>query len=431
MRTILWDLDGTIADTEELHFRAWHATMADYGVTYAYEQFLAGFGKRNGEILPELLGVEPGATLVEEVAQRKEATFRELLFDSDLQALPGVVDWLAHFEQKGVQQVVSSSGPMANIAAIVNKLSVADYFVSLMSGAKLPKGKPDPAIFLNSAAAVAAPPATCLVIEDSIHGITAARRAGMAAVAVGNLAQDAALPALLSTTTGPDILALARLDALTWDTCERLWASAVQGGRQDAGAPNVKTPVRGCSNPRRARPRPTFTTRDGYRLHARLIRPEDASLLIELFEKLSPATRRRRFHADFDRINQEIKQETAWELANVDNRTQGGAVLAIDLDKEGAEHIVGVARLARPLDQPDAPEAEAAIVVRDDFQGRGVGTELLQRLVRLAKQMQLKTIVATIEADNSAAIKIFRELGLPAETHTSQAETEMRIAVPE
>ncbi len=121
--------------------------------------------------------------------------------------------------------------------------------------------------------------------------------------------------------------------------------------------------------------------------------------------------------------------EEAERLANVDNRTQGGAVIALEQDADG-EHVVGVARLMRPAGQPDAPDVEAAITVRDDYQGRGMGTELLRRMVLLAKRMQAKTIVAEIEADNYAAVRLFRELNLTTVSTTSHGETTMRMEVP-
>lgn len=179
-----------------------------------------------------------------------------------------------------------------------------------------------------------------------------------------------------------------------------------------------------------ARARPWFKTRDGITLRSRLLRPADAPLLIDFFERLSSETRRRRFHTDVDRVDDDLIYRRSLEMTNVDNLGQEGAVIATVREEDGQEHIVGVARLARPARQPDHPEAEAAITVRDDFHGRGVGTELLRRMVLLAKQMQVKTILAVIEADNYPAIKLFRELDLPTETHTSYAETEMRIAVP-
>lgn len=178
------------------------------------------------------------------------------------------------------------------------------------------------------------------------------------------------------------------------------------------------------------RVRPWFKTRSGRTLRSRLIRQDDKALLIDFFTRLSPEAKRRRFHAPVENPDPALVQERADYFVSVDNRTNGGAVLALHRDKTG-EHIVGVARLMRPDHQPDAPEAEAAIVVRDDFQGDGVATELLRRMVLLARQMNVKTILAEIEADNYPAIKLFRELDLPTEASTSYGETVLRIAVPE
>jgi GNAT superfamily N-acetyltransferase len=175
---------------------------------------------------------------------------------------------------------------------------------------------------------------------------------------------------------------------------------------------------------------PWIETRDGRRLTARLIRSDDAPLLIDLFERLSSETRRRRFHADVDHLDEASKRRHAQRLVDVDNRTDGGAVLALDSDTAGNEFIVGVARLMRPEGQPDHPEAEAAIVVRDDYQGQGIGTQLLRRMVLLAIRMNVRTILAEIEANNYPALRLFRELGLPTETQTSRAETIMLIQVP-
>ena len=107
-----------------------------------------------------------------------------------LATLPGVDHWLAAFQALGLRQCIGSSGPMANIVAMTAVLGIGDYFHALVSGARLPKGKPDPTIFLLSAAAAGVEPSHCLVVEDAIHGIEAAQRAGMASVAVGDLARS-------------------------------------------------------------------------------------------------------------------------------------------------------------------------------------------------------------------------------------------------
>jgi len=175
--------------------------------------------------------------------------------------------------------------------------------------------------------------------------------------------------------------------------------------------------------------RPWFKTRAGVSLKMRLLQQNDADKLVEFFHRLSPESRWRRFHSNVEYASEEIVQQRAAELANVDNHTQTGSVVAIQVDADG-EHIVGSVRLARPADDPDAPEAEAAIVVRDDFHGQGVGQELLRRLVLLAKQMHVKTILAIFQPDNEEAIRLFRELNLPFTFSHHHGVTEMRIEIP-
>lgn len=176
--------------------------------------------------------------------------------------------------------------------------------------------------------------------------------------------------------------------------------------------------------------RPWFKTRRGVTLRLRTIYPDDAPLLVELFQSLSPETRWRRFHVHVDNVSSQLLAERARAMADVDNRTAEGAVLALHGRGED-EEIVGVVRLARPEGESASPEAEAAVVVRDDFHGQGVGTELLRWMVLLAKAMHVETIVALFQSDNEDAMRLFRELGLPYTLQVHAGETEMRIEVPE
>ncbi len=220
IKAVLWDLDGTLADSAALHFQAWQATMRQHAVPYTYQMFIDSFGRNNAEILTEHFDPTDVAT-IQRVSREKEAAFRELLTPEALHLLPGVTSWLGDFRRLGLLQVIGSSGPMANIAAMVRALDIGDYFLALVTGTHLPKGKPDPAIFLRCAAVAGLAPAECLVIEDSIHGIEAAQRAGMRSVAVGAVANSDALQALLVEKNAmaclalPSLAQIAASDALT------------------------------------------------------------------------------------------------------------------------------------------------------------------------------------------------------------------------
>jgi HAD superfamily hydrolase (TIGR01509 family) len=195
--------------------------MNELGVAYSYAKFIESFGRANADVIPELLGRDVSPAQSETISLQKETIFRDILRQKGVQPLPGVVDWLERFRAAGWRQVVSSSGPMANIAVTIDVLRIGDFFASLMSGARLPQGKPHPAIFLRSAAAVAVSPVDCLVIEDSLAGIEAGLRAGMTSVAVGKISEMAALQRLVGSFSGdgapPVCLPVPNLTQLTWE----------------------------------------------------------------------------------------------------------------------------------------------------------------------------------------------------------------------
>ncbi|HSH04996.1 MAG TPA: GNAT family N-acetyltransferase [Anaerolineae bacterium] len=175
---------------------------------------------------------------------------------------------------------------------------------------------------------------------------------------------------------------------------------------------------------------PEFVTEADNLVLMRLIRADDAPLLIDLVSQLSAESRQRRFHTDITDISGDVLMSWAKELASVDNETLGGAVVAEIRDELDGRRIVGVARLGRLPSKPADPVADAAVVVRDDYQEQGVGRELLRRLVLLARQMNVLYMSAFIEADNTPAIRLFEDLELPTETTTVWGETTMLIEMP-
>lgn len=188
---VLWDLDGVLADTEDLHYESWVQTLADYAMPFSRAQFRATFGMNNAGTLRALWPSPPTPELITEIGRRKEDIFRQTL-RGRAQALPGVRDWLERFQRWGYRQAVASSAPAANIDALVDELGIRPYFLALTAGDGLPS-KPDPAVFLAAARSIDVAPDRCLVIEDSVAGVTAARRAGMRCIAVATTNPASAL----------------------------------------------------------------------------------------------------------------------------------------------------------------------------------------------------------------------------------------------
>lgn len=179
---VLWDMDGVIVDTYEGHFLSWKQSLDEVGQGYDEEIFRTTFGMNNRLILQTIFGRKLEEDFIQKVSDRKEEIFRRDI-KGKVQTLPGVIDWLRRFEKMGFKQAVASSAPQANIDALLDELGIRGFFLAEAAGATL-KGKPDPAVFLLAAKLLDVDPARCLVIEDSIAGVEAAKRAGCCCLAV-------------------------------------------------------------------------------------------------------------------------------------------------------------------------------------------------------------------------------------------------------
>jgi beta-phosphoglucomutase len=179
---VLWDMDGVLVDTGEFHYQSWKEVLEQHDLPFSREFFRQTFGMNNAGILAKLLGEDLTGELLTEISDQKEERFRELI-RGRVQALPGVILWLEHLQEAGWEQGIASSAPPANIDALMDELGLRDYFDVIGSGADLP-GKPDPALFLEVARQLDVRPAHCVVVEDSVAGVQAAKRAGMNCIAV-------------------------------------------------------------------------------------------------------------------------------------------------------------------------------------------------------------------------------------------------------
>jgi GNAT superfamily N-acetyltransferase len=145
--------------------------------------------------------------------------------------------------------------------------------------------------------------------------------------------------------------------------------------------------------------------RDGRRVHLRPIRPDDADLLVEANERLSPASRYFRWFTS----RPHLSSETAGYLAEVDFRSRFAIVATVTED--GVERIVAVARFDLA---PDEAVAEFALTVLDDYQSAGLGTLLWYRLVELARARGVRRLTAVVLADNQRMKDLLRKQGVSA-----------------
>lgn len=179
---LLWDMDGTIIDTEEWHFLIWQQTFERHGFELDQQVFKDNFGRNNREAIPIFLGFDPSPSLYDLLIEEKEAHFRRVV-PGNASLVFGVESWLKSAQEAGIIQVVASSASMENIQTFIDHYHLSSYFDALVSGTTC-RAKPAPDIFLQSAQRIKLPPERCCVVEDSLAGIAGAKSAGMACIAV-------------------------------------------------------------------------------------------------------------------------------------------------------------------------------------------------------------------------------------------------------
>lgn len=189
---VIWDMDGVIIDSADLHFASWQEVLNSYGYTMDRTRFDETFGRRNDDIVTAVAGEPVPQDRLSEIGRAKEEAFRRLI-KGHLRAFPGVVELIKSLRESGFVLAIASSAPPENVSLILRELGLTDYFSAVIDGEQVSRGKPDPEVFLKAADALGLKPIDCVVIEDAVAGVTAARSAGMAVLAVSNTHSAASL----------------------------------------------------------------------------------------------------------------------------------------------------------------------------------------------------------------------------------------------
>lgn len=186
LEAVLWDLDGVIADTGTYHCQAWQDVFGKRGVNFTEEDFMRHFGQRNDTIVRSTLGGSISPDELDIIAREKEENYRQQVTENIIKPLPGAIELIRSLGQHSIKMAIASSAPPENIHIIIRRLGIEDCFQAIVWGREVAEGKPSPQIFLRAATKLEAEPENCVVIEDSVVGVTAAKSAVMKCVAVTN-----------------------------------------------------------------------------------------------------------------------------------------------------------------------------------------------------------------------------------------------------
>ncbi len=198
LRTVIFDFDGVITDSEILHLRAFNKVLAQYGIKITTKDYYKDYlGLTDVDCLTLVadrnqIGLDDEG--IKNLVKQKNQIFEELA-KTEGQIIEGVRDLLQMLKQNNVPMAICSGALRAEIELILEQAKLRDFFTVIVSAEQVKKGKPNPDGFLLTLQKLNHPPSAdqspilaeqCIVIEDSHWGLEAAKAAGMHTIAVTN-----------------------------------------------------------------------------------------------------------------------------------------------------------------------------------------------------------------------------------------------------
>ena len=184
VKAALFDLDGTLIDNNAYHLQSWILYLKNLNREITEEEYKAHVnGRTNKDVIEYIYQrkMEDAEAMV--YAQQKEAIYRDL-YQADITPVNGLLELLQALKDKNIPMAIATSGIQVNIDFMFSHIPIRQYFQTVVNSSHITKGKPDPEIYLKTAQILGVAPKDCLVFEDAIVGILAAKAAGMKVIGV-------------------------------------------------------------------------------------------------------------------------------------------------------------------------------------------------------------------------------------------------------
>lgn len=187
MKAVIFDMDGVLIHSEEIHTITKIKTLEKYGITATKEDCLKYVGRSANAFFGDFINKATSPVSIEEITQYKKDLYLDYMLNKNyLKPIEGAEKLLKDLKDANIKIALASSSRKAIIEALLGKLDFLKYFEFILSGADLPKSKPDPTIYQLACEKLGKNPKDCVVIEDAAAGIMAAYTAGCYTIAYKN-----------------------------------------------------------------------------------------------------------------------------------------------------------------------------------------------------------------------------------------------------
>lgn len=180
---IIFDMDGTLADSTRADYLAWKRLFAEFELPLSYEDYIPLLGIKSAVVAAKYLPLGNEERIKEALA-RKLVYFREIMEEEGVPAIPHANTFLESVRREPVKIALATSSREAKMRMVMDRLGFLPFFDAIVTGEEVANSKPHPDVFLLAARKLNVDPRKCLVFEDAVLGVQAAKNAGMTCIAL-------------------------------------------------------------------------------------------------------------------------------------------------------------------------------------------------------------------------------------------------------
>ena len=188
-RGAIFDMDGTLTLSEQLHHKAFATVFKGYGVDFTLEDEVRRFAGAGSRVIFSSIFSERGLKVSDEelekcIAKKKEL-YTKIVQETEIEVVPGVKDFVKKLHERGVKKIIATGNSNFDaVRFILQKVGLIEYFPNIVSVSEVAHGKPFPDVFIEAARRLGLSNDECVVFEDAVNGVTAAKAAGIRCIAL-------------------------------------------------------------------------------------------------------------------------------------------------------------------------------------------------------------------------------------------------------